>query len=435
MTQTSTKDDQQYSDLDSENSLWWKLGLLFCFIFVLLTGLYQVHLISSPLEHVYSDMRGYIERAWRLVSGDQLKPYDSFFPSGTTYLYGLIFYSFGLNLGIQILIYLQLFFLAAASVIVGLTSKLIFSSEKLSLFSAALTAIYWPFIAQSSFFVSEAPFIFFLLLAQYLLLLGTKRNFSAISFLTIGILYAFTCLIKGQGLCLFFPALAYLLFKNRLAFVFLIVGFSSLIGPQLYLNHKLSEGYHASLAGNGAYNTYLGQSRSKAVLALDPSKFSFYIFHQNNSFFDEHLGEPELVSAEIINSSFFVEKTLNLWKENPKLQIVRSFQSINELFSLIPAWPMRDIESLRPYQVGFKLAFILTILCPAVLALIVLLKINRFRLDTLLVSTPIILLCGMVFLSMGQPRYLLPFKYNLFILAPIAYWKIYQKFREPEESK
>src|SRR6266566_3386159 len=52
-------------------------------------------LVHPPLNYVYSDMAGYVERAMRVAKGAALNRFDTFYPPGTHLLLSLPLWLFG----------------------------------------------------------------------------------------------------------------------------------------------------------------------------------------------------------------------------------------------------------------------------------------------------------------------------------------------------
>lgn len=93
-------------------------------IFVLssVINLIQNHWLISPLNHLYADMQGYIERAMRMAEGAPREAFDLFYPPGTSYLYALFFRCFSKNIAFELIIIAQAISLAAANIIQSLCS-------------------------------------------------------------------------------------------------------------------------------------------------------------------------------------------------------------------------------------------------------------------------------------------------------------------------
>jgi hypothetical protein len=409
-----------------------RLPYIILFFASLIINLIQIYYVASPLDSVYSDMRGYVERGYRIAVADNFVPFDSFYPPGTAYFFSIVFWAFGFAKGIHILTLIQALAISGAAMLVGLSGEALFRSKKISFFMAVLVAMYWPFIGQLSFFMAEPIFIFLLLFGQYLLILSIRFGGAHSKFFLIGLTYSLAMLIKGQCIGLILTALLVFILRQtaylRPFAAMFILGLVFPLSLQLVLNASITGKPGMHFASNDAYNTYLGQSRREAIGCLDKEAGYFYIFHNNNSFFDKRLLPATVLPVSIMNREYFKARTLELWMERPFLQTIRSLQSVSELFSLIPHWPLRNLEKYQKYDISFGWGTLFLITLPAIYTIVISLSRRRYLLECTLLFLPIIVLSGIIFLSMGQPRYLVPFKYNFFLLAIPAFIDFKDKF-------
>ena len=123
--------------------------------------------IHPPLDFVYSDMGGYVERAQRLADGGALWRFDAFFPPGTHMLLAAPFELFGTERAE----------LWAGAVLWCVLSSLIplftwrLARLLLSPAAAALTTVFcalWPlYITYGAYFTSETPSLAFMVAALW----------------------------------------------------------------------------------------------------------------------------------------------------------------------------------------------------------------------------------------------------------------------------
>lgn len=395
------------------------------FILGLALHLHQGFSISSPLDQISSDMRGYVERALRIAVGDRFVTFDVFYPPGASYVFSVFFWLFGFATGTYVLMVFQCVLLAINPVLVGLTAEELFHNKRAAFFVTVLVACYWPFSAYASFFMSEPLFMSLSLLGQYLLLRTLRGSGSFLIFFIIGLTLSAALLVKGQGLGFVAAAIGILAlpryrhFRPYLLSFFL--GLLFFLAPQMALNNVILPDSGLYFAANDAFNTYLGQSRREGLGCLDRSGGYYYIFHNNNSYFDHRLHPPMTLERSILDREYFKEETNKLWQQNPSLQLIRSLHSIVEMFQIMPHWPLRNIETFARYDRFFQqIAFFLVSL-PVLYSLAWCLNRKAYRLEVFALLTPIVVMSAIAFLSMGQPRYLVPFKFNLFILTVPAY--------------
>ncbi len=369
-------------------------------------------------------MHGYIERGWRISVRDNFYPFDTFYPPGTALLYGAVFSLFGFVNGVKALAIVQAAFLAAANVLTAVTARELLSTKFAFFLAGTLSVVYWPLTAQSSFFMAEPLFILLVMLGQYLLVRGIRTKLPQLLYLS-GLVLGLATITKTQGICFLLPAvmILFLAKNNAKKLLLLFAGFSIPIICQLVLNSAIVGRPQLNLAANGAFNAYLGQSRRVAVGCLDSKSEQFFIFSNNNAHFDPQLLPTRVVDHSILDREYFSAEVKELWVENPKLQLIRSLQSINELFSFQPDWPYRNILSFRkPYR-WFQIMGAFVIIVPAIYSLVLLQLRGGHGNKIILLALPVLGIALTAALGSGQPRYLLPFHYNLIILAVPA-WNV-----------
>ncbi len=415
--------------------MWKRLLLIAIFSFTV--NLLNAYLYISPFDHAYSDMRGYLERGYRIAVNDNFISFDAFYPPGTAFLYALVFKCFGFALGCHMIIIIQAAMIAGAAFITGLTARELFSTSRLPLIIALGVACYYPFISQASFFMSEPAFIFTGLLGQHLYIRSLRIGGNHRRFCYIGFLFAICLLIKGQGIGFVLACLACLIFRRAShlrPFAGTLVGsLTVVLLLQMFLNRAIASTPGFYLAANDSFNTYLGQSRREAVGCLDRKGGYFYIFHQNNAFFDHRLLIPVTLPTSILDREYFSEQTRSLWREDPWRQLVRSAHSVRELFSIIPHWPLRNVEHAQKHDVTPQWVALFLVSLPAIYSVVIAVRRRRFIFEVTFLLVPVLAMAGIAFLSMGQPRYLIPFHYNIFLLTIPAYLELRNLFSAKAE--
>lgn len=137
--------------------------------------------LHPPVDHVYSDMGGYVDRAVKLASGRPLERYDAFYPPGTHILLAIPLVIFGTD---------RTGLWAGAALWCALSAFTPFAMWRfaryhLSIPAAAITAVLvslWPLhIVYSGYFLSETPSLALLLgslwLAARTAARGGRRGF------------------------------------------------------------------------------------------------------------------------------------------------------------------------------------------------------------------------------------------------------------------
>ena len=402
----------------------WVLLLTCLFVLSLGLSFLQIRFGGSPLDAISSDMRGYFERGWALALGREFFAYDTFYPPGTAFFYGILFYVFGFSLGSKVIIVAQALCVAGAAVLTALLVRQLRVGKAGALAIGVVVACYWPFILFVSYFLSEPLFFFLALLSQYLFIVAVRRRWEVFSFVGVGVIFALAALVKTQAVGIFVCAclvlcLSLRLQHLRLRVVPLVLGFGFVYLLQIGLNSSILGRWSPFIGANDAFNTYLGQSRREALACWDDHGY-YYIFHNNNAFFDQALLPPQTLQVSITDRQFFVNETLKLWAEDPVRQFVRSVRSGFELFYSVTDWPLRLQERESRFDPLFYWGWIVLGVVPTLFGVIYGLVRRLLTWEQVLFLGPVVMMFLIACLSMGQPRYLIPFRYNFFILAPSA---------------
>ncbi len=417
----------------------WKLLFALSVIVSFCINLYQSHQVVSPLDHVGSDMRGYVERAWRLAVADPFTNYDTFFPPGTHFVFAILFRILGFAKGMRALVVIQAAMLAAANGMLGLTAAHLFRSWKSAALVTLFASLNLSFVFLSSFFMSEPLFILVFLLAQYFFIRAVQYRGAHFRFFVLGYLLAVGFLIRGQAICLAVPIGLFFVSKRGWPFwsflPAMVVGFLPLIVLQIALNSSITGKFSPFLSSNDGWALYMAQSRHEAVGCLDVKGGYFYYFCNNNSFFESRFLPPVTLPTAVTDVEYFRNKTKELWRNDPLLQVIRGLKSVTELFTFEPRWPARNVMRLQKYDIACEWLLFVFGTVPAVFALVTAVRRGSYRWEAFFLVSPILMVAFMSFFYSGQPRYLVPFQYNWFLLAVPAYTRFAALFRTSDNSK
>ncbi len=411
-------------------------GLCALFLLSLAHLAWQLSEIANPLDHIYSDMHGYVERGWKLTLGMPLTPFDAFFPIGTASFYSLFFSTLGFAKGLQAIVYVQAILIAGANLLIALSTRILLNSRKLALLVFLGASLYWPFISQASFFMAEPLFMFGGMLALYLYCCGLstdswqQRGNTAFRrhgvSLCLGMVLGYTSLVKGQGLAIIAGIVVTTFFARNtrgIRWTAISIGIGAVFPLALQCAvHTANLGTPSFfLSANDAYNSYLGQSRREAVGCLDTQNQLFYLFHNNNAGLKYRFLEPEILNVSILDRAYFQRRTRELWQADVRGQLIKSLHNIVELVEVNPRWPQRDVSAMQSLDVESQKYSIFFLILPALYTLVGALLFGRYRFLALLCGTPLLFLGVLITMTMGQPRYMVPFLYFLFPLAAVFY--------------
>ncbi|MCB0358354.1 MAG: hypothetical protein KDD44_01915 [Bdellovibrionales bacterium] len=397
----------------------------FVFAVAFAAALAQVAWVAHPLDHVYSDMQGYVERGYHLTLGEPLGAFDVFFPPGTQYVFSVFFTVLGFTDGINVLTVAQMFWLAGAAACCTLTAIVLFGHRRAATIAGLVMAFYWPLVTMASFYASEALFVFLAMVGQCAAIIAVQQRWRAASWYLLGLFAGIMVLVKGQGLAFAFGTFIFLLLMfprvSPKAISSWLVGFCVPVLLQMVIVSTVLKKPTYTIATNDAFNMYLGQSNLMALGTLDPQTYAYYIFHNNNSHFNHHLSAPKSMLVAIGDRAVFRSATVDLWLEAPFRQFVRSLNSVTELWSSQLEWPPRNLTDIRGLNGTIKL-WVLLLAFPAFLWTLSMAYRGVMPLPPIaLMLLPLLGVSAMAFVSMGQPRYAAPFFYNLIILAIPAY--------------
>jgi hypothetical protein len=128
------------------------------------------NLVAHPIgEFMYSDMRGYNNRANAVISSPfEAKEYTAFFPFGTTWMLVAIKFLFGQDNFTAIGIWYAFMGAAIVANVMAVAGR-VAKSSWLPLVVGGVMTVYYPSIAMGGYILSETPFSFCLTTCVYLL--------------------------------------------------------------------------------------------------------------------------------------------------------------------------------------------------------------------------------------------------------------------------
>lgn len=391
---------------------------VFAFALSLVVTYIQVFNGTHPLDHVFSDMRGYLERGWRLAAGAPFIPFDAFYPPLTSYVFALLFLSLGFSLGVQAIVWMQLLLVASSAFLTVCIAARLYQRRALCWLTAIIVSLYLPFSMQASYFMSEALFSTLLLVSTLLGLEMFRSQVSTQRALTTGAVLGFLVLCKGQGLCLVAALGIGLLVRRRfIRLGVLVLGFVSILSAQAMVNSAILGRRTVSPALNGAFNMFLAQSRREAIGCYDHFGGWFFIFHNNNAGLQYHYFTPTMLPVSILRDDYFTGETVSLWKSDPLRQLVFSLQNAVELLEINPRWPYTLTPHDSSADTRFQSIFFWVATLPALASIVAASRDTRYRPQIAFLCLPLLFVIGLAALTSGQPRYLLPFQYGVILLA------------------
>ena len=396
--------------------------MIVVFVAGVFLGLVQIFLVSSPWDHIYSDMNGYIDKARRLFE-EGMVPFDTFFPLGTAYLYSVFFFFLDDPVNLYVLAIFQVVCVAASHVVIGLTAQELFKNERVSIFTAVASLCYWPLTGQTTFFMSEPIFMLLCLSAQYCFIKMCARGPTMVLVLLCAVCVGIASITKTQGLVFLISMLVLgVIGLGNLKWLSAVTAIT-LVVISLHSWHisELLDRRGFFFSANGAFNLYLGQSGLEATGGYDLENNMFFLFYNNNSFIDKNLSPTEVHLASVLDQEYFMDRVVDRWQDDPGRQVLRMFVSAFELFSTEPHWPLRNVDTLGNVERVFKMASLLVIYLPLLIAISVAINQRCYRWELAVLLLPVLGIVCASALTFGQPRYLVPFMPNIIAVAAFAW--------------
>jgi 4-amino-4-deoxy-L-arabinose transferase-like glycosyltransferase len=379
--------------------------------------------VHAPLNYVYSDMGGYVERAIRVSTGGALSRFDTFYPPGTHLLLALPLWIFGHGR----------FGMWAASVVWALLSALVpllawrvalrLTSPPAAAIAAALCAI-WPlFITYGGFFLSEIPSIVFLLLTLWLAMRAAETTGkAAVIFAALAGLSGGTALAIRPQLVLNVAIAGWILLRRRNLRI-RIAAFAGLgliipVAAVLAMN-AAAAGRFVGMSENGGLNFFQGHCPVNTVTTGNPSTgylvFASPVVVQSNRGLDYVF--PTHLAWE---QSYFFRQGLRCIKKDPAGQFSVVARNVADLGITSVPWPQSEEPGLRRFVRPANVIY--SFLLPSVVVASIFLARRKRKQGrpagewVLIAHLLVVLPTAVVFY--GDPRFRVP--YDVFGLALIG---------------
>ena len=377
----------------------------------------------APLNYVYSDMGGYVERAIRVATGGALSRFDTFYPPGTHLLLALPLWVFGHGRRGMWVASVFWFLLSALVPLLAWRVALRLVSRPAAAITATLCAI-WPlFITYGGFFLSEIPSIVFLLLTLWLAMRAAEATGRAavVAAALAGLSGGAALAIRPQ--LVLNVAIAGLILLRKRDHRVRVAAFAGLgliipVAAVLALNAGAA-GRFVGISENGGLNFFQGHCPVNTVTTGNPST-GFYVFAspvvvQSNRGLDYVF--PTHLAWE---QSYFFRQGLRCIKNNPAGQFSVVARNVADLGITSVPWPQSEERGLRRFVRPANLIY--SILLPSILVASIFLarrkrKEGRRAGEWVLIAHLLAVLPTAV-VFYGDPRFRVP--YDVFGLALVG---------------
>lgn len=306
--------------------------------------------------------------------------------------------------------------------------------RRTALFMLVLASLYFPFFDYAGYLLSEGPFLFALVCSFFLLVRSLRTTGQAAIWYGAGagVMLGCAAALKTVALpaaLLVLLALGAMGWKYRLPLVRPLVaavaGLLLILIPLAVRGPRLSGGRFCLIANDASRNILLGHyGRIRGIKFTDPARRSNIVFispatHPKGY---QHVVD---VPAGAYESAKLIDLALRWVREHPGEALMLSFEHMFDLaFGTLP-WPSSENPRLRNYVDLFHYLFLIFVLLPVATHvchhLRPLLRLEPELCADLLVLAPVLALAVVAFLSLGEPRYRVPFDGFLLLLAARYY--------------
>lgn len=392
---------------------------------------------------IFSDMQNYAVVGMKMFNGTPLSISDTIWSPGASLLFG---YFGTLSPAFSATMAVQFFISAAVPVLLFLLTRKIYGRPEAYLALVFATA-YFPFVEFSAYFLSEIPFLAVILLALLALINGLETplhwkmpffGFAAGLLLGIAVAFRSIALVPGAfaliALLMFFPG-AYGWTRIGRLLLFGTGGFGLAMLPLMFWCSSIA-GFFCIGSTNAALTTLQGH--------WYPGISNFY-FHDLKRGHELGFGPPTLHERGI-------EGNLNLYFgpydqprvlllihdfiiEHPRLAFSQSVRNVKDLYWGTVPWPS-CCNAARRMMAFSQWAWLLLLVIPT-LAVIGRVpkgdqRENRYL---LLLIAPIIGITIAAFLTLGDPRYRIPFDFIFMIIAAHGYVLAFEHLRHSFQTQ
>lgn len=387
--------------------------------------------IHPPLDYVYSDMQGYVERGMRLAAGgDQFGRYDAFFPPGTHILLALPFTIFGSDrTGLWGGAVLWCALSSLTPYFMWRLTRLLLTPAAAAV-TALLCALYPLHIAFGGYFASETPAIGFLAGAIWLAYRAQRETGRAalVSGVVAGLMGGAAVANRPQLLISVGVAVVALLWgvrRNVRAAAAVTAGTLVVLGG-VVVHNSLAADRLTGLAENGGLNFFIGHCDVKTVSTEDAKTGFTFEFTAPTAIQLERGKIARFQNRLVWDQGFFVDRGLDCIRHDGLGHTRILARSLFDMTLTTTPWPPVGVDKDREW------ARVSNVLYSAALPFIVffaLVLLRRRRAAGewsgeahLLAQLACAVFTALVFF--GDPRFRAP--YDLFGMAlagaVLAYW-------------
>ena len=418
------------------NARWDRIALIAVIAGAVIRAAWVLAL-HPPLDHLYSDMGGYVDRAVKLASGGGLDRYDAFYPPGTHWILAVPLYIFGFD---RTGLWAGAVVWWALSAFTPLAMWR-FARHHLTIPAAALTAIFvsfWPIhIAYAGYFLSETPSMALLVGSLWLAARASVTR-SLGGSLSAGVLGGLAVANRPALIANLAVAIVSVPRAARMRALEGIGLGAAAILAIVVLHNSAAAGKLTLTSENSGLTFWIGHCNVHAVKTTDPSTGAFFEFSSPPAFQRGSGKDYEFTDHMVWDQDFFYAMAFDCIRQDGVAHLRTLARGVLDMTLTSVPWPMAVEPDLGP-RIAFTNA-LYSVALPVILAGAVWLIRERRRRGepageaVMLAHFACVLLTALLFF--GDPRYRQP--YDLFELALaaslIAYFFVARRARATETS-
>jgi 4-amino-4-deoxy-L-arabinose transferase-like glycosyltransferase len=418
------------------NARWDRIALIAIVAGAVIRAAWVLSL-HPPLDHVYSDMGGYVDRAVKLASGGGIDRYDAFYPPGTHWLLAVPLFIFGTD---RTGLWAGAVLWWALSAFTPLAMWR-FTRHHLTIPAAALTAIFvafWPLhIAYSGYFLSETPSIALLVGSLWLAARAAAAR-SLRGSVGAGVLGGLAVANRPALIANLVVAIVSIPRTTRVrALQGIGVGAAAVLAIVI-LHNSVAAGKLTLTSENSGLTFWIGHCDVHAVRTTDPRTGAFFEFSSPPAFQRGSGKDYAFTDHMVWDQDFFYAMAFDCIRQDGIAHLRTLARGVFDMTLTSVPWPMA-VEGDLGARIGMANA-LFSITLPAILiGAVWLIRERRRRREpageaVMLAHFACVLLTAVLFF--GDPRYRQP--YDLFALALaaalIAYFFVGKRARATETS-
>jgi 4-amino-4-deoxy-L-arabinose transferase-like glycosyltransferase len=400
---------------------------------VLVRALYVLYW-HRPKDFIVSDMQLYVTTARQWFDPAHVGTInDTVMPPGTAYFFG-VFFQF--DPSFMLATYVQLAIACALPLLVWAIGKELFDA-KVALVALVLSSAFYSMFDYAGYFLSENPLAFFMLVAFLLLARSLSRTgisrllHAGFAGFFLGVSIAFKSVALGSAGFVLLVLLANKKQRRRALPVVgaAAVGLALVLVPLSIRATRLNEGRFSLVANDAARGVLIGHhGRIYRVIFTDKKRHYWYEFG-NSTALQRGWNETLNIDAGPWDNKELLAEAWRWSKEHPVESLRLGFEHVHEIFVALP-WPSCAYPRTETWVLASQRAFQALLLLPALAHLLMGRRRPRAAgFPDALVLAPVLGVIVGAFMSVGEPRYRVPYDGFIILLAARAYVRFFSWLR------